>query len=348
MRPAAQRASLSSGTKLQDVSFDLYPGEVLGVVALEGQGQDELFDILAGQDRPSGAGSRWTVRRSRSVTRGTRSALGRVRCCRSCRGPAHAALGAREHRAAVAGTSARLGTDRSARGAEARDMRGHHAPDRHSGRRRGAPPVGRQPAEGDDRAMGGGRRADDAVLRSDARDRHRHEAQIYLLLRDLAEAGAAVLLYTSELKEIQLVCDRAIVIFGGRVVREMPAPTRTSRRSCGRPTICAGRRDARGRRRRARRKATVRGPTRSSASPEPRSGRRSRHDRGRDRRPSLARFGRSSRWSVATAGPSACSAARRPAAVHQDISPTTDATALQGLAIGVLPWRSRQWPRPSS
>jgi ribose transport system ATP-binding protein len=45
--------------------------------------------------------------------------------------------------------------------------------------------------------------------------------QIYLLLRDLAEAGAAVLLYTSELKEIQLVCDRAIVIFGGRVVAEV-------------------------------------------------------------------------------------------------------------------------------
>ena len=45
--------------------------------------------------------------------------------------------------------------------------------------------------------------------------------QIYLLLRDLAEAGAAVLLYTSELKEIQLVCDRAIVIFGGRVVAEI-------------------------------------------------------------------------------------------------------------------------------
>ena len=41
---------------------------------------------------------------------------------------------------------------------------------------------------------------------------------IYGLLRDLAEAGAAIMMYTSELKEIQLVCDRAIVIFGGRVV----------------------------------------------------------------------------------------------------------------------------------
>ncbi|HEX5395683.1 MAG TPA: hypothetical protein VFX74_01200, partial [Candidatus Limnocylindria bacterium] len=46
---------------------------------------------------------------------------------------------------------------------------------------------------------------------------------IYVLLRDLAEAGAAILLNTSELKEVQLVCDRAIVLFGGRVVAEIDA-----------------------------------------------------------------------------------------------------------------------------
>ena len=64
----------------------------------------------------------------------------------------------------------------------------------------------------------------------------RTKQQIYVLLRDLAEAGAAVLLYTSELKEVQLVCDRAIVIFGGRVVAESRASTPTSRRSSGRHT----------------------------------------------------------------------------------------------------------------
>jgi ABC-type multidrug transport system ATPase subunit len=51
----------------------------------------------------------------------------------------------------------------------------------------------------------------------DIRTKH----QIYLLLRDLAEAGAAVMIYTSELKEIPLVCDRAIVMFKGRVVNEV-------------------------------------------------------------------------------------------------------------------------------
>jgi ribose transport system ATP-binding protein len=53
----------------------------------------------------------------------------------------------------------------------------------------------------------------------DIRTKH----QIYVLLRELAGAGAAVLFHTSELKEVQLVCDRAIVIFGGRVVAEIDA-----------------------------------------------------------------------------------------------------------------------------
>ena len=59
----------------------------------------------------------------------------------------------------------------------------------------------------------------------------RTKSQIYVLLRDLAAAGAAILLYTSELKEIQLACDRVIVIFGGQVVAEMPSAPPTRRRS---------------------------------------------------------------------------------------------------------------------
>ena len=51
----------------------------------------------------------------------------------------------------------------------------------------------------------------------------RTKREIYQLLRDLAAGGAAVLLYTSELEEIQLACDRAVVIFGGRVVDELTA-----------------------------------------------------------------------------------------------------------------------------
>jgi ribose transport system ATP-binding protein len=51
----------------------------------------------------------------------------------------------------------------------------------------------------------------------------RTKRQIYALVRDLADQGAAVLFYTSELAEVQLACDRAIVIFNGKVVDIMEA-----------------------------------------------------------------------------------------------------------------------------
>ena len=46
--PALEVRSLRCGHLLVDVSFSLRPGEVLGVAALEGQGQQELFDCIAG------------------------------------------------------------------------------------------------------------------------------------------------------------------------------------------------------------------------------------------------------------------------------------------------------------
>jgi ribose transport system ATP-binding protein len=45
--PRMRARGLRVGTKLHDASFELRPGEVLGLVALEGQGQDELFGDLA-------------------------------------------------------------------------------------------------------------------------------------------------------------------------------------------------------------------------------------------------------------------------------------------------------------
>src|SRR6185437_8731611 len=47
--------------------------------------------------------------------------------------------------------------------------------------------------------------------------------QIYTLLRELANQGASILLFTSELPEIQLACDRVLVLYEGRIVRELPA-----------------------------------------------------------------------------------------------------------------------------
>ena len=46
--PALEVRGLRCGRLLNDVSFALYAGEVLGIAALEGQGQEELFDCIAG------------------------------------------------------------------------------------------------------------------------------------------------------------------------------------------------------------------------------------------------------------------------------------------------------------
>jgi ribose transport system ATP-binding protein len=47
--------------------------------------------------------------------------------------------------------------------------------------------------------------------------------QIYRLLRQQAAEGRSVLMFTSELREVRLVCDRVVVLHDGRIVAEMPA-----------------------------------------------------------------------------------------------------------------------------
>ena len=100
--PRLAARGLSHGTKLHDGTFQLYPGEVLGVVALEGQGQDELFDILAGSDRQKRRrAARRRCARVVPASRGRHPGRPRVRGGRPRGGPADAAVRAGEHRASV-------------------------------------------------------------------------------------------------------------------------------------------------------------------------------------------------------------------------------------------------------
>ena len=46
--------------------------------------------------------------------------------------------------------------------------------------------------------------------------------QVYALLRRLADDGAAILFFSSELTEFPLVCDRVLTLFGGRITAELP------------------------------------------------------------------------------------------------------------------------------
>ena len=222
--PRLAARALASATKLHDASFALYPGEVLGVVALEGQGQDELFNILAGSERPSGGellvdGSPVSFHHPADAIRAglvyvaadraeallmQRSVRENIALPFTTRMRRWGLIDLGEERKKVDDAIATLQIDTRAKG-EVRRLSG-----------------GNQQKVTIARWIAGGVKTMlcfDPTRGIDIRTKH----QIYLLLRDLAEAGAAVLLYTSELKEVQLVCDRAIVIFGGRVVAEIDA-----------------------------------------------------------------------------------------------------------------------------
>jgi ribose transport system ATP-binding protein len=226
-RPTKARVTarnLSAGTKLRDVSFELHSGEVLGVVALEGQGQDELFDILSGSERPAGGellvdGAPVSFRHPADAIRAglvyvpadraeallmQRSVRENIALPFSARVRAWGPIEVRTERKKVDSAISTLQIDTRA-AAEVRRLSG-----------------GNQQKVTVARWVAGGVRTMlcfDPTRGIDIGTKQ----QIYQLLRDLAAAGAAVLLYTSELKEIQLACDRAIVIFGGRVVAELSA-----------------------------------------------------------------------------------------------------------------------------
>jgi ribose transport system ATP-binding protein len=223
-RPTIEVRNLGAQTRLHDVSFELYPGEVLGVVALEGQGQDELFDILAGSDRPATGevlvdGEEVVFRHPADAIRkgmvfvpaDRAEALLMQRPVRdnialpfSVRIPQWGPIRSRWEKPKVDGAVDRLEIDVRA-GREVRFLSG-----------------GNQQKVTIARWVAGGVKTMlcfDPTRGIDIRTKH----QIYPLLRELAASGSAVLLYTSELSEIQLACDRAIVIFGGRVVAEVEA-----------------------------------------------------------------------------------------------------------------------------
>jgi ribose transport system ATP-binding protein len=215
---------LSDGHLLRDVSFTVGRGEVVGMVALEGQGQDGLFAVLAG-DRKLVAGElrhEGRVVRARhpgdAVKRGIvlvpadrgEALLPQRSVLENLTAPLYARLarwgpirGARE-RDRVDQVVARMQID----------IRAQEQVQRLSGGNRQKVTIGRWLTSDFTTLL-----CFDPTRGIDVGTKH----QIYDLIRDLAGQGKAVLMFTSELREVPLVCDRVIVLYDGRVVAEMPA-----------------------------------------------------------------------------------------------------------------------------
>jgi ribose transport system ATP-binding protein len=217
--PRLRVRNLKTGTRLSDVSLDLHRGEVLGVVALQGQGQDELFDVLAGNRRAT-AGTVHIDGRPVTFRHPADAIIAGLTLVPGDR--AHALLMPRSVRENIAlPLLARLGKwgaipmrDEAARVSAAIDRlqidtRAQGEVRRLSGGNQQKVTIARWIAQGVQTLL-----LFDPTRGIDIRTKR----QIYALVRDLADQGAAVLYYTSELAEVRLACDRAVIIFNGRVV----------------------------------------------------------------------------------------------------------------------------------
>ena len=174
--PRLRLDHVGSGPKLEDVSFELHEGEVLGVVALEGQGQDELFDVLAGFRRPTGGSIEVEGRRVAFRHPADAIAAGLTLVPGNRADALLAERSVRENIALPLTAKPRhWGLIPMRREARARVRGDRAAADRHPGPGRGASPVRRQPAEGDDRALGGDGRTDAPALRPHPRHRRAYQ-----------------------------------------------------------------------------------------------------------------------------------------------------------------------------
>ena len=214
---------ISGGKHLKDLSFNIKKGEVLGVAALEGQGQDLLFEILAGQSKPDSGeilinGEKVTfnhptdaIKLGISYVPGDRkSALMPQRSIREnlaltrFRGILKwGVINSKDEEVRVDDAVSSLQID----------TRAKSQVKRLSGGNQQKVTIGRWVTTGFDLLL-----CFDPTRGIDVGTKQ----QIYELVREFANQGKSVLLFTSELREIQLACDRAIVIYEGKVQADLP------------------------------------------------------------------------------------------------------------------------------
>ena len=211
------------GRHLKSVSFEIKKGEVLGVAALEGQGQDYLFEILAGEIEPAGGTLKINglevhfthpadaIQHGISYVPGDRkSALLPQRSIRE--NLAVTRLRNLRSWGILKSKAEKIRVDRAVTSLQI-DTRAASQVKRLSGGNQQKVTIGRWVTTGFDLLL-----CFDPTRGIDVGTKQ----QIYELLRSFANEGHSVLLFTSELREVQLTCDRAIVLYEGNVQATLP------------------------------------------------------------------------------------------------------------------------------
>jgi ribose transport system ATP-binding protein len=207
---------------LAGVSFSLRAGEILGIAALEGQGQDDLFAVLAGERRAEGgeinvAGKALRPRHPYDAIRSglvlvpadrllallpQRSVRENIAAPRYNRIGRWGPINPREESRRVSTAIEALQIDTRAQG-QVRRL---------SGGNQQKVTIARWLASGFQTLL-----CFDPTRGIDVGTKR----QIYTLLRRLADDGAAILFFSSELSEFPLVCDHVLTLFGGRITDEL-------------------------------------------------------------------------------------------------------------------------------
>jgi ribose transport system ATP-binding protein len=207
---------------VRGISFTLRRGEVLGVAALEGQGQDELFESLAGQRKAEGGelrvdGKAFRPRHPydavrRNVVLVPPDRLLALLPQRSVRENVAAPLYNTPLRWGPINMREEGRRVRKAVDALQIDMRAAKQVRRLSGGNQQKVTIARWLASGFAVLL-----CNDPTRGIDVGTKR----QVYGLLRELASDGAAILFFSSELAEFPLVCDRVLTVYGGRVTAEL-------------------------------------------------------------------------------------------------------------------------------
>ena len=222
--PVVQVTSLAVG-RLLDVGFTLKSGEILGVAALEGQGQDDLFAVLSGQRSPDGGevSVRGKALKARHPYDAIRAGLvlvpaDRLQALLPQRSIAENIAAPRYNRLGRWGPINMRAERRRVRKAVDDlqiDTRAQRQVRRLSGGNQQKVTIARWLAQGFSTLL-----CFDPTRGIDVGTKR----QVYGLLRSLADEGAAILFFSSELAEFPLISDRVITIFGGRVTGELAGP----------------------------------------------------------------------------------------------------------------------------
>jgi ribose transport system ATP-binding protein len=216
---------LSRGDRVRDVSFELHGGEVLGLSGLVGSGRTELLRALFGADRAESGSVQLTgmasPRRFRSPQEAVRAGMGMVPEDRKTEGlllplsvRSNLTLGLIGHRQASLGR-----VDRRREQKHAEDL-GQLVEIRYDSVEQ---PVG-QLSGGNQQKMLMGRwlLMQPQVMLLDEPTRGVDVAAkfaVYRLIDELASQGKGIIVVSSEVEELMLLCDRIGVISAGRLVR---------------------------------------------------------------------------------------------------------------------------------